>query len=180
MAALKIYIILLGLQGYLLKHLKNFIFDYCKKLMFNSSCYSQFLNIPMTFMLFVVFFFFFSFRPFPLVRVGHSVSSFSTSFCLQHPSPSHQLLKIFRQFVVKLTKTYVCYWEYKSPFLRNICATGKIKVHLRISFFLGIKYCLWLKMIRSTGCTNQSCVLVERQITTDHNSYVTFYFCLHT
>ena len=36
--------------------------------------------------------FFFSFRPFPLVRGGHSVSSFSTSFCLQHPSPSHQLL----------------------------------------------------------------------------------------
>ena len=36
-------------------------------------------------------FFFFSFRPFPLVRGGHSVSSFSTSFCLQHPSPSHQL-----------------------------------------------------------------------------------------
>ena len=34
---------------------------------------------------------FFSFRPFPLVRGGHSVSSFSTSFCLQHPSPSHQL-----------------------------------------------------------------------------------------
>ena len=37
------------------------------------------------------FFFFFSFRPFPLFRVGHSVSSFSTSFCLQCPSPSHQL-----------------------------------------------------------------------------------------
>ena len=37
------------------------------------------------------FFFFFSFRPFPLVRGGHSVSSFSTSFCLQCPSPSHQL-----------------------------------------------------------------------------------------
>ena len=36
-------------------------------------------------------FFVFSFRPFPLVRGGHSVSSFSTSFCLQHPSPSHQL-----------------------------------------------------------------------------------------
>ena len=36
-------------------------------------------------------FFFFSFRPFPLVRGGHSVSSFSTSFCLQCPSPSHQL-----------------------------------------------------------------------------------------
>ena len=36
-------------------------------------------------------FFFFSFRPFPLVRGDHSVSSFSTSFCLQHPSPSHQL-----------------------------------------------------------------------------------------
>ena len=34
---------------------------------------------------------FFSFRPFPLVKGGHSVSSFSTSFCLQHPSPSHQL-----------------------------------------------------------------------------------------
>ena len=34
--------------------------------------------------------FFFSFRPFPLVRSGHSVSSFSTSFCLQHPSLSHQ------------------------------------------------------------------------------------------
>ena len=47
------------------------------------------------------FFFFFPFRPFPLVRGGHSVS-FSTSFCLQCPSPSHQLpsyllshLKIF-------------------------------------------------------------------------------------
>ena len=37
------------------------------------------------------FIFFFSFRPFPLVRGGHSVSSFSTSFCLQCPSPSHQL-----------------------------------------------------------------------------------------
>ena len=36
-------------------------------------------------------FFFFSFWPFPLVRGGHSVSSFSTSFCLQHLSPSHQL-----------------------------------------------------------------------------------------
>ena len=36
-------------------------------------------------------FFFFSFRPFPLVRGGHSVSSFSTSFCLQCPSSSHQL-----------------------------------------------------------------------------------------
>ena len=35
--------------------------------------------------------FFFFFRPFPLVRGGHSVSSFSTSFCLQCPSPSHQL-----------------------------------------------------------------------------------------
>ena len=35
--------------------------------------------------------FFFSFRPFPLVRGCHSVPSFSTSFCLQHPSPSHQL-----------------------------------------------------------------------------------------
>ena len=35
--------------------------------------------------------FFFSFRPFPLVRGGHSVSSFSRSFCLQCPSPSHQL-----------------------------------------------------------------------------------------
>ena len=34
--------------------------------------------------------FFFSFRPFPLVRGGHSISSFSTSFCLQCPSPSHQ------------------------------------------------------------------------------------------
>ena len=34
---------------------------------------------------------FFSFRPFPLVRGGHSISSFSTSFCLQCPSPSHQL-----------------------------------------------------------------------------------------
>ena len=30
-------------------------------------------------------FFFFSFQPFPSVRGGHSVSSFSTSFCLQHP-----------------------------------------------------------------------------------------------
>ena len=37
------------------------------------------------------FFFFFSFRPFPLVRGGHSVSSFSTFFCLRCPSPSHQL-----------------------------------------------------------------------------------------
>ena len=36
-------------------------------------------------------FFFFSFWPFPLVRGGHSISSFSTSFCLQCPSPSHQL-----------------------------------------------------------------------------------------
>ena len=35
--------------------------------------------------------FFFSFRPFLLVRGGHSVLSFSTSFCLQCPSPSHQL-----------------------------------------------------------------------------------------
>ena len=35
--------------------------------------------------------FFFSFQPFPSVRGGHSVSSFSTSFCLQHPSPLHQL-----------------------------------------------------------------------------------------
>ena len=34
---------------------------------------------------------FFSFQPFPSVRGGHSVSSFSTSFCLQHPSPLHQL-----------------------------------------------------------------------------------------
>ena len=34
---------------------------------------------------------FFSFLPFPLVRGGHSVSSFSTSFCLQCPSPLHQL-----------------------------------------------------------------------------------------
>ena len=151
--------------------------------MFNSSCYSQFLNIPMTFMLFVVFFFFFffSFRPFPLVRGIHSASSFSTSFCLQYPSSSHQLLKIFRQFVVKLTKTYACYWEYKSPFLRNICATGKIKVHFRISFFS------WHKILplieddtKHRHCTNQSCVLAVRQIITDHNSYVTFYFCLHT
>ena len=37
------------------------------------------------------YFFFFSFQPFPSVRGGHSVSSFSTSFCLQHPSPLHQL-----------------------------------------------------------------------------------------
>ena len=35
--------------------------------------------------------FFFSFRPFPLVTGGNSVSSFSTSFCLQCSSPSHQL-----------------------------------------------------------------------------------------
>ena len=35
--------------------------------------------------------FFFSFQPFPSVRGGHSVSSFSTSFCLQHPFPSLQL-----------------------------------------------------------------------------------------
>ena len=35
--------------------------------------------------------FFFSFQPFPSVRGGHSISSFSTSFCLQHLSPSHQL-----------------------------------------------------------------------------------------
>ena len=34
---------------------------------------------------------FFSFRPFPLVRDGHSISSFSTSFCLQHSFPLHQL-----------------------------------------------------------------------------------------
>ena len=33
----------------------------------------------------------FSFQPFPLVRGGYSVSSFFTSFCLQCPSPSHQL-----------------------------------------------------------------------------------------
>ena len=37
------------------------------------------------------YFFFFFFQPFPSVRGGHSISSFSTSFCLQHPSPSHQL-----------------------------------------------------------------------------------------
>ena len=37
------------------------------------------------------FFFFFSFRPFPSVRGGHSVSSFFKPFCLQHPSPFHQL-----------------------------------------------------------------------------------------
>ena len=36
-------------------------------------------------------FFVFSFWPFPLVRGGHSVSSFSKPFCLQHPSPFHQL-----------------------------------------------------------------------------------------
>ena len=39
----------------------------------------------------VKFFFFFSFQPFPSVRGGHSVSSFSTPFYLQHPFPSHQL-----------------------------------------------------------------------------------------
>ena len=39
----------------------------------------------------ILLFFFFSFQPFPSVRGGHSVSSFSTSFCLQHPFPSHQL-----------------------------------------------------------------------------------------
>ena len=33
----------------------------------------------------------FSFRPFPSVRVAHSISSSSKSFCLQHPSPLHQL-----------------------------------------------------------------------------------------
>ena len=37
------------------------------------------------------FFFFFFFRPFASVRGGHSVSSFSKSFCLQHPSPLDQL-----------------------------------------------------------------------------------------
>ena len=33
----------------------------------------------------------FSFQPFPSVRGGHSVSSFSKPFCLQHLSPLHQL-----------------------------------------------------------------------------------------
>ena len=46
--------------------------------------YTQTLNT-------ISFIFFFSFRPFPLVRGGYSLSSFSTSFCLQCPSPSHQL-----------------------------------------------------------------------------------------
>ena len=35
--------------------------------------------------------FLFSFRPFPSVRGGHSVSSFSKPFCLQHRFPLHQL-----------------------------------------------------------------------------------------
>ena len=35
--------------------------------------------------------FFFSFRPFPSVRGGHSVSSSFKPFCLQYPSPLHQL-----------------------------------------------------------------------------------------
>ena len=35
--------------------------------------------------------FFFSFQPFPSVRGGHSVLSSFKPFCLQHPSPSHQL-----------------------------------------------------------------------------------------
>ena len=34
---------------------------------------------------------FFSFRPFPSVRAGHSVSSSFKPFCLQQPSPLHQL-----------------------------------------------------------------------------------------
>ena len=36
-------------------------------------------------------FFFFSFRPFPSVRGGHSISSSSKPLCLQHPPPLHQL-----------------------------------------------------------------------------------------
>ena len=67
----------------------------------------------------ISFFFFFSFRAFPLARGGHSVSSFSTSFCLQHSSPSHQLppyllsldLKIFS--LVSLPKR-----KFFSVFLR--------------------------------------------------------------
>ena len=45
----------------------------------------QYLEEIMTFFF---FFFFFSFRPFPLFRGGQSVSSFSTCFCLQCPSPA--------------------------------------------------------------------------------------------
>ena len=44
----------------------------------------------------------FSFRPFSLVRGGHSISSFSTSFCLQHPSPSHQLLPYLLSLHLKI------------------------------------------------------------------------------
>ena len=60
---------------FLLEVVLPFTFLLLKRLLLN-------LSIP---------FFFFSFQPFPLVRGGHSISSFSTSFCLQCPSPSHQL-----------------------------------------------------------------------------------------
>ena len=63
----------------------------------------------------------------------------------------------FMLFVVKLTKTYVCYWEDKSPFLRNICATGKIKVHFCIISFS------WHKILYLVEDENEAPALAPHQ-----------------
>ena len=77
-------------------------------------------------------FFFFSFRPFPLVRGGHSVSSFSTSFYLQCPSSSHQLpsylllphLKIFS--LVSLFSSFLAIPFPSSFFLHTLIPTSSL------------------------------------------------------
>ena len=106
-------------------------------------------------------FFFSSFRPFPLVRGSHSISSFFTSFCLQHLSPLHQLppyllslhLKIFS--LVSLFSFPVIPFP-SSFFLHTLHMTWSLLMtcpyHLILPSLMILHPSLWLFFIAPYPC----------------------------
>ena len=98
-------------------------------------------------------FFLFFFRPFPLVRGGQSVSSFSKPFCLQHPSPFHQL----------------------PPYLLSL----HLKIFSLVSLFSSfpVTPCYSIQLDESTDVSNAALLLVFVRYCDDGNIQDDLLFC---